>query len=98
MTKERSAEAPPEGGTPKTTPNPTPKTTPQTPPPERRPKAVVHPAAPAPLPKDYGGTPKRDPKVGGTPIMGLGPQNGEWDPNMRPQIGTETPKGGMGPQ
>lgn len=53
MTKERSAEAPPEGGTPKTTPNPTPKTTPQTPPPERRPKAVVHPAAPAPLPKDY---------------------------------------------
>ena len=85
MTKERSAEAPPEGGTPKTTPNPTPKTTPQTPPPERRPKAVVHPAAPAPLPKDYGGTPKRDPKMGGTPIMGDGTPI--WDPKLalRPQ-------------
>ena len=38
-----------------------------------------------------------DPKVGGgTPIMVVGPQNEGWDPNMRPQIGTETPIMGDG--
>ena len=54
-------------------------------------------------PQMWGGTPIWDPndgvgpKVGGgTPIMVVGPQNEGWDPNMRPQIGTETPKGGDG--